>query len=281
MTTDRAQPASSGLFHIAFYHFATLDDPDAIAAHLRSLTKHLLGSILVAPEGINGVLAGSAAALDAFERALVCDAVFDSKFAGIVFKRSGCRTAPFGRIKVHRKNEIVALGIPDATVTGSRSRETHVSPDAWRTLIAREDVVVLDNRNSFEYRLGRFKGAVNPQVTHFRDFPGYVKSHAPQWKASGKKVAMYCTGGIRCEKTGDWMQELGLEVFQLDGGILNFFQAMPDAEKDWEGECFVFDNRIALDTRLEETDTTPEEVYKDEPDGEWRLQRARRLQEND
>lgn len=281
MTTDLAQPASSRLFHIAFYQFAALDDPDAVTAHLRMLTKDLLGSILVAPEGINGVLAGDARALDAFQEALVSDPFFGGKFAGIVFKRSGCKTAPFGRIKVHRKSEIVALGIPDAGVKGDHACATHVSPDAWRSLIAQEDVVVLDNRNGFEYRLGRFTGAVNPQVSHFRDFPDYVKTHAPHWKASGKKVAMYCTGGIRCEKTSDWMQELGLEVFQLDGGILNFFQAMPDAEQDWEGECFVFDNRIALDTRLEETATTPEDVYKDEPDGEWRLQRARRLQEND
>lgn len=281
MTTDLAQPASSGLFHIAFYQFAALDDPDAIAAHLRILTKDLLGSILVAPEGINGVLAGNASALDIFQGALVSDPVFGGKFVGIVFKRSACKTAPFGRIKIHRKSEIVALGVSDATVRDDGSRKTHVSPEAWRSLIAQEDVVVLDNRNGFEYRLGRFKGAVNPRVTHFRDFPEYVKTHAPQWKASGKKVAMYCTGGIRCEKTGDWMHELGLEVFQLDGGILNFFQAMPDAERDWEGECFVFDNRIALDTNLEETDTTPEDVYRDEPDGEWRLQRARRLQEND
>jgi UPF0176 protein len=104
-----------------------------------------------------------------------------------------------------------------------------------------------------------------------------VQAHADQWKAEGKKVAMYCTGGIRCEKTGMWMENLGLDVYQLEGGILNFFQSLPDADRDWQGECFVFDNRIAIDTKLQETSTTADEVYNDSPDEAWRLERAHRL----
>ena len=104
---------------------------------------------------------------------------------------------------------------------------------------------MIDNRNSFEYRLGRFKHAIDPGVDNFRDFPGYIQAQAPKWKAAGKRVAMYCTGGLRCEKTSSWMQDMGLTVYELDGGILNYFQQMPDADKDWQGECFVFDNRIA------------------------------------
>ncbi|MGB7481445.1 MAG: rhodanese-like domain-containing protein [Burkholderiaceae bacterium] len=269
-------PQSGPLFHIAFYRFVALPDADAVAARLRELAQGLAGSILVAEEGINGVLAGAAAALDAFERALLDDPVFERRFAGIVFKRSGCRTVPFHRLKVHRKKEIVALGAA-ARPDGGKNAGIDVSPANWRRLIAASDVVVIDNRNSFEYRLGRFKGAIDPQVAHFRDFPAYLAAQAPAWKAAGKRVAMYCTGGIRCEKTSRALDDLGLDIYQLEGGILNYFQAMPDAEQDWDGECFVFDNRIALDTRLQETGTSAEDVYRDEPDGAWRLQRAKRL----
>lgn len=265
------------LFHIAFYKFVRLADADAVVTRLRELTHDLLGSILVAEEGINGVLAGNAAALDAFEQALRSDPLFDGCFADIVFKRSACRTAPFARLKVHRKSEIVFLGVNDIDATGGAGID--VSPQDWRELIAQDDVVVIDNRNSFEYKLGKFRNAVDPGVDNFRDFPKYIEEHVPEWKAQGKRVAMYCTGGIRCEKTSAWMQEMGVPVYQLEGGILNYFLQMPDADKDWEGECFVFDNRIALDTHLQETDTTPEDVYGGEPDWEWRLQRARRLDE--
>jgi UPF0176 protein len=273
-----AQISPDKLFHIAFFKFVELSDPDAIVQDLRELTRELTGSILVATEGINGVIAGTAAQLDAFEHALRCDPRMGGNFADIAFKRSACKTAPFGRIKVHKKTEIVAIGVSGITGINKDGKSgINVTPAEWRKLIAQDDVVVIDNRNSFEYRLGRFKSAVDPHVSHFRDFPKYIEQHAPEWKAAGKRVAMYCTGGIRCEKTSAWMHDLGIEVYQLEGGILNYFQSMSDAEKDWEGECFVFDNRIALDTRLQETDTTLEDVYEGEPDGEWRIARAKRL----
>jgi UPF0176 protein len=265
------------LLHSAFYAFVPLPEPERIAARLRELTGSLTGSILVATEGINGVLAGRTSELRAFEHALTHDAAFDGRFAGIVFKHSACRTIPFARMKVHCKREIVAFGVDGVSPSSTTASESNVSPQAWRELIAQDDVVVIDNRNSFEFRLGRFKSAIDPKVPNFRDFPKYVEQHAAQWKAQGKRVAMYCTGGIRCEKSGAWMRDQGLEVFQLEGGILNYFQSMPDAEKDWQGECFVFDNRVALDTQLQETDTTLEQVYEGEPDGEWRIARARRL----
>ena len=262
------------LWHIAFYAFVTLPNPDVVARRLRELTQTLTGSILVAQEGINGVLAGPSLALDVFEHALTHDIAFDQRFAGAVFKRSACTTAPFARMKVHCKKEIVAFGVDGVSPA---SASASVSPQAWRNLIAQDDVILIDNRNSFEYRLGKFKSAIDPKVPNFRDFPKYVVANLPAWKAQGKRVAMYCTGGIRCEKASSWMREQGLEVFQLEGGILNYFQSMPDAEKDWDGECFVFDNRIALNTRLQEADTTLEQVYDGEPDGEWRIARARRL----
>lgn len=262
-------------FHIAFYKFAKLADADAVVTVCRELTHDLLGSILIADEGINGVLAGTATALDNFEHALKTDPRLGGAFSNIVFKRSACKTAPFARMKVHRKSEIVFLGVDNVDAVGRTGID--VSPQEWRELIAQDDVVVIDNRNSFEFKLGKFKNAIDPGVDNFRDFPKYIEEHVPEWQASGKRVAMYCTGGIRCEKTSAWMLDMGVPVYQLEGGILNYFLEMPDAEKDWEGECFVFDNRIALDTKMQETDTTLEDVYGGEPDWEWRLQRAKRL----
>lgn len=270
--------AADALLHTAFYQFARLEDADAVAMHLRALTRDLLGSILVADEGINGVLAGKTGAVSAFEQALRHDPFFQGKFVGIAFKHSACDTAPFSRMKVHRKSEIVYLGVEGVDAVGRTGID--VSPEEWRDLIAQDDVVVIDNRNSFEFKLGKFRNAVDPGVDNFRDFPTYIEQHVPQWKAEGKRVAMYCTGGIRCEKTSAWMLDMGVPVYQLEGGVLNYFEKMPDAEKDWEGECFVFDNRIALDTKLQETGTTLEDVYGGVPEWEWRLQRARRLDED-
>ncbi|MEO7547204.1 MAG: rhodanese-like domain-containing protein [Ramlibacter sp.] len=266
------------MLHTAFYKFTALAQPEEVAVVLRELVNApeagLTGSVLLATEGINGMLAGAPETIERIEQALLNDPRFAGAFSGMPFKRSECQTVPFRKLKVHVKKEIVPLGIDgvDARKTG-----TNVSPQDWRALIQQPDVVLLDNRNSFEYRLGHFEGAIDPQVTNFRDFPAYVQAHAQEWKAQGKRVAMYCTGGIRCEKTSAWMLELGLPSYQLEGGILNYFQQMPDAERDWHGECFVFDNRVALDTQLQETATTLDDVYLGEPDGAWRLARARRL----
>jgi UPF0176 protein len=258
-------------FHAAFYKFARVLDPQTLAAQLRSAAQGLLGSVLVAREGINGTVAGAASALNAFEHALKQDA----RFADVVFKRTACATPPFARLKIQVRSEIVALGVDNVDAIGDTGIQ--VSPQDWRTLIAQDDVVVIDNRNRFEYRLGHFTGAVDPQVTHFRYFPAFMRENIPAWRRQGKRIAMYCTGGIRCEKTGAWMKQLGVEIYQLEGGILNYFQTLPDAYKDFEGECFVFDNRIALNPQLQETATTLDTVYAGEPDGAWRIARAQRL----
>jgi tRNA pseudouridine32 synthase / 23S rRNA pseudouridine746 synthase len=266
------------VLHTAFYKFTEVADVDDVVAGVRALAAQLTGGIIVAEEGISGVAAGDAEAVAAFEVALTSADFAGGIFTGMPFKRSACVTQPFGRLKVSRKPEIVALGdvggdVPDVPADAHNA----LSPQAWRAMITRDDVVVLDNRNSFEYRLGKFAGAVDPEVAHFRDFPGFVEAHADNWKQQGKIVAMYCTGGVRCEKSSAWLSGLGLDVVYLDGGILNYFAEMPDAERDWQGECFVFDNRIALDTKLQETATTAEQVYADEPDGPWRIRRANRL----
>jgi tRNA pseudouridine32 synthase / 23S rRNA pseudouridine746 synthase len=265
------------VLHTAFYKFTAVADVDTVVVAVRALADGLMGGIIVAPEGISGVAAGPAGTVATFEQGLISGAFAGGIFAGMPFKRSACVTQPFGRLKVSRKPEIVALGIGDEGAVAPVDAHAAVSPAAWREVIARDDVVVLDNRNSFEYRLGKFAGAVDPEVAHFRDFPAFIEAHAGQWRRERKTIAMYCTGGVRCEKSSGWLAGLGLDVVYLDGGILNYFAAMPDAQRDWQGECFVFDNRIALDTKLQETATTAEQVYADEPDGPWRIRRANRL----
>ena len=272
------EPSPSPLLHSAFYRFVPLADPTAAADALRTLARELTGSIVVAHEGVNGTVAGTPAAVAAFEAAL--QEALDGALRGMAFKHSACTTPPFGRLKVGVKPEIVALGLPGALPAPDERDASHLSPAAWRELLARDDVVLLDNRNHFEVRLGRFRGAVDPGVHNFRDFAAWVRAHAGEWRAAHRPVAMYCTGGIRCDKTAPWLRDLGLEVYQLDGGILGYFQQLPDADRDWEGECFVFDNRVALDTRLRETATTAEQVFDPaHADEAWRLQRARRLDE--
>jgi len=272
------EPSPSPLLHSAFYRFVPLADPAAAADALRALARELTGSIVVAHEGVNGTVAGTPAAVAAFEAAL--QEALDGALRGMAFKHSACATPPFGRLKVGVKPEIVALGLPGALPAPDERDASHLSPAAWRELLARDDVVLLDNRNHFEVRLGRFRGAVDPGVHNFRDFVAWVQAHAGEWRAARRPVAMYCTGGIRCDKTAPWLRDLGLEVYQLDGGILGYFQQLPDADRDWEGECFVFDNRVALDTRLRETATTAEQVFDPaHADEAWRLQRARRLDE--
>ena len=263
------------VFHDAFYQFVSIADVDGTAATLRELTTALTGVLLVASEGINGTLAGTAAALDAFHRALATDPRLDGRFVGIAIKRSACLTPPFQRMKVHSRPEILPLGVEGVNAVGHTGLQ--VSPAQWRALLDDPNVVVVDNRNHFEVRLGRFRNAVDPHVHNFRDFPAYIEAQLPVWQAEGKQVAMYCTGGIRCEKTSAWLHERGVPVLQLEGGILNYFAQMPDAERDWDGECFVFDNRIALDTQLRETGTTAEQVYASAPDEAWRLRRAQQL----
>ncbi|WP_206208009.1 rhodanese-like domain-containing protein [Ahniella affigens] len=230
--------------HIAFYKFTPLQDLPSLQATLSAWCDALLGSVLLAAEGINGMLAGQAEALDAFEAKLTDPGFCNGVFVGTVFKRTDSATQPFQRMKVRIRPEIVPLGI-----VGVNGADTgiDVPPAEWRRLIRRDDVVVIDNRNHFEFEYGHFVGALDPGVTNFREFSEWIQERLPAWQAEGKTIAMYCTGGIRCEKTSAWMkQTLGLPVYQLQGGILNYFMQQPDAEQDYVGSCFVFDQREAL-----------------------------------
>ena len=285
-------PQPPQLLHSSFYRFHPIADPQAAAAQLRELAGELRGLILLADEGISAAVAGRPAAVQAFEAALLASELLGPQAdllpggaKPLMFKHSACATPPFGRLKVTVKPEIVALGLPEseALPAPDEQDDSHLSPQAWRALLAqveRGEAVLLDNRNHFEWRLGRFRGAVDPGVQHFRDFVAYVEAHAPAWRAANQPVAMYCTGGVRCDKTAPWMRSLGLQVFQLEGGIMNYLASQPDAAQDWEGECFVFDRRIALDAQLREAGTPLEAVFDpSHPDEAWRLQRARRLNE--
>ncbi|MEK0416637.1 MAG: hypothetical protein RI949_643 [Pseudomonadota bacterium] len=275
--------STTSLVHSAFYRFTPVNDPPSAADRLRAQTQRwadLQGALLLATEGLNGAVSGSLETVSDFEAWLTSEDFLNGALRGMVFKRSECQTPPFGRFKVVVKPEIVALGLPEfqALPTPDEHDATHLSPQAWQEMMQRDDVVILDNRNHFEFRLGHFKGAVDPQVRRFSDFVSYVQAHAPQWRAQGRPVAMYCTGGIRCDKTAPWMRSLGLEVYQLEGGILNYFQQMDDAQDHWDGECFVFDKRVALNTRMQETPTAAPEVFNtDDPEERWRLERALRL----
>lgn len=254
-----------GVNHASFYQFVPVAKPQVVADAVHELCTRLelLGHVLVAAEGINGMVAGTADAVTEFVAQLQSDAVNDGGFADLVAKRTDCDRPPFKKLKVKVKEEIVPLGVTgfDPTKRLADIAAADVPPQEWREFIARDDVVLIDNRNSFEYQVGRFRGAVDPEVTDFRDFADYVRGHADEWKASGTTVAMYCTGGIRCEKSSAWMQDLGLEVRQLQGGIINYFQQVPDADADWDGECFVFDDRVTLNTRCEDMGRT----FKDIP----------------
>ncbi len=256
-----------------------------MTALVRALAaQHMLeGLIDVAFEGISGAVSGTAEALDRFEAALISEAQFGNSFTGMAFKRTACKSKPFHMLKVSHAPELIRIGLDEEThktVDATTPHGVSLNPQEWSELLASDDVVVIDNRNSFEFALGRFKGAIDPEVAHYRDFPKFIEANLPIWKAEGKRVAMYCTGGIRCEKTAAWMDNLDTAVYTLEGGIINYLaqtKDLPEQGTDWQGECFVFDNRIALDSKLTETDTDIEDVYDEQRDGAWRIERAKRL----
>ncbi|WP_347266270.1 rhodanese-related sulfurtransferase [Paracoccus sp. (in: a-proteobacteria)] len=225
----------------ALYHFTRFPDPAALAAPLAELAaaQGVRGSLLLAPEGINGTIAGPRAGIDAVLahiRALPGCAALDCK-------ESTARTMPFGRLKLRLKREIVTMGQPGVDPTAATGR--HVQPRDWNALISAPDVAVIDTRNDYEVQIGSFAGAVNPGTRSFRDFPAWWRQNAQRFR--GKRIAMFCTGGIRCEKSTSFLLGEGVpEVFHLRGGILNYLEQVPERDSLWQGECFVFDRRVSL-----------------------------------
>ena len=230
----------------ALYKFVSLPDYRELQAPLLSFCRlqEIKGTLLLAQEGINGTIAGYRQQIDAvlaFLRA-------DSRFTDLEHKESYTETPPFERMKVRLKKEIVTLGLPE--INPNEKVGIYVQPEAWNDLISNPEVTVIDTRNDYEVTIGTFKGAENPQTQTFRDFPQYVKQHLDSSKQ--KKVALFCTGGIRCEKASSYLLSQGFEeVYHLKGGILKYLEAVPPEESLWEGECFVFDERVAVGHGLE------------------------------
>ena len=229
----------------ALYKFAKLPDYAEMQSTLLDfcLFQRLNGTILLAREGINGTVAGSRAAIDALALFLRSDA----RLADIELKESGADVMPFDRMKIKLKKEIVTLGV--AGTDPNKKVGTYVAPGQWNALISDPDVLLIDTRNSYEHDIGTFSGAINPHTTSFRQFPAYVRQNLDPVKH--KKIAMFCTGGIRCEKASAFMLEQGFaEVYHLRGGILKYLEEIPEEKSLWQGECFVFDQRISVSQGL-------------------------------
>lgn len=232
----------------AFYRFAALPRPDALRPALVALgrAQGLRGSILLAPEGINGTVAGPASGIDA----LITHLRGLPGFAELDWKESRAETLPFGRLKVRLKREIVTMGRPE--VSPARGTGTHVPPADWNDLIAAPDVAVIDTRNAYEVAIGTFQGAVDPGTAAFGDFPDWWATERHRF--AGKRIAMFCTGGIRCEKATAFLRQQGVEeVYHLQGGILKYLEEIPADQSLWRGGCFVFDQRVALGHGLHPT----------------------------
>ena len=230
----------------ALYHFTPIDDPVSFrdAVH-EVMTEHeVRGTILVASEGINGTVSGSREGIDA----LLSHLRVQPGLSSLEHKESYTDKCPFLRTKVRLKKEIVTLGIEG--VDPNRTVGTYVDPENWNDLISRDDVILIDTRNDYEFQVGTFKGAVNPNTQSFREFPDYVHQNLNPDKHP--KVAMFCTGGIRCEKATSWLKEEGFgEVYHLKGGILNYLEKVERDASLWDGECFVFDGRVTVDHDLQ------------------------------
>jgi UPF0176 protein len=234
----------------ALYRFVALDDYTDLRAPLLDKLKQLniCGTLLLAAEGINGTVAGNDADIAALLNWLETADCWQGRLVGTEVKKSWTNKRPFTRSKVKLKKEIVTMGIEN--IDPNQSVGTYVQPSDWNELISDPDVVLIDTRNEYEVQVGAFKGAINPHTTNFREFPGYAQRELDTYK--NKKVAMYCTGGIRCEKSTAYMKSLGIdEVYHLKGGILKYLEEVPKEQSLWEGECFVFDERVAVDHDLQ------------------------------
>lgn len=225
----------------ALYHFARFADPAALQPGLQALclAEGVKGSLLLAPEGVNGTIAGSREGIDrvlAAIRALPgCD--------GLEWKESQVERVPFGRMKVKLKREIVTMGLPDIDPLARVGN--YVAPQDWNDLIRDPETVLIDTRNDYEVAIGTFTGAVDPGTRAFGEFPDWWQANRDRF--AGKRVAMFCTGGIRCEKATNYLLGQGVnDVHHLQGGILKYLEAVPEGESLWQGECFVFDDRVSV-----------------------------------
>lgn len=241
------EPAAPMFTVAALYHFARFDDPAALRGPLLDLCRAqgVSGTILLAPEGVNGTIAGTAPAI-----ALVLAHIRGLPgCAGLVWKQSHAAVQPFNRMKVRLKREIVTMGQPDVDPLAAVGH--YVTPADWNALISAPDVAVIDTRNDYEVGIGSFAGAVDPQTKSFGEFPAWWADNKDRFH--NKRIAMFCTGGIRCEKSTNYLLSQGVaEVFHLQGGILKYLEEVPQDQSLWQGECFVFDGRVSVGHGLTE-----------------------------
>ncbi len=231
----------------ALYHFTRFDDPDALRPGLVEIcaAHDTKGTLLVAQEGINGTIAGTRAGIDAALKAIRAL----PGCAALEHKESTATEMPFNRLKVRLKREIVTMGQPD--VDPAQGTGHYVDPEDWNALIAQPDVAVIDTRNDYEVAIGTFEGAIDPQTKSFGEFPVWWEANKERFH--NKRVAMFCTGGIRCEKSTNFLLGQGVEdVFHLKGGILKYLEHVPEEDSRWDGECFVFDGRVSVGHGLKE-----------------------------
>ncbi len=242
------RPDAAGAWLVAaLYHFARFDRYEQFREPLQAFcdANGIKGTLLLAREGINGTVAGSDAAI----AALLAHLRAQPEFAALEHKESRASKMPFVRMKVKLKKEIVTMGVED--IDPMRIVGTYVDPKDWNALISDPDTIVIDTRNDYETAIGIFKGAVDPNTKTFREFPDWVRNNAGLHNKP--KIAMYCTGGIRCEKATAFMKEEGFdEVYHLKGGILKYLEEVPAEESLWEGACFVFDERVSVEHGLKE-----------------------------
>lgn len=242
------RPEATGDFCVAaLYHFARFERYESMRAPIIQLCQEngVKGTLLLAAEGINGTIAGTDAGIANvlnYLRAM-------PEFKALEHKESRASKMPFVRLKIKLKKEIVTMGVPD--IDPNKIVGTYVDPKDWNALISDPDTIVIDTRNDYETAIGIFKGAVDPQTKTFREFPDWVKNNTGLHNKP--KIAMYCTGGIRCEKSTAFMKEQGFEeVYHLKGGILKYLEEVPEEESLWEGACFVFDERVSITHGLKE-----------------------------
>ena len=249
MNQNTVAPEGAGQIVIcAMYKFVTLENYQEIRQPLWDFMEEheIKGTLLLALEGINGTVSGSRAAIDALLNWLNKD----ERINPISFKESYEDSQPFYRTKVKLKKEIVTMGVEG--IDPRKTVGTYVKPQEWNQLISDPDVTVIDTRNDYEIEIGTFKHAINPNTETFREFPQYVADNLDP--AKNKKVAMFCTGGIRCEKSTAYLKEQGFEeVYHLEGGILKYLEDVPKEDSLWQGDCFVFDNRVAVNHDLEKS----------------------------
>ena len=236
---------------IAFYQFVSLKNIDQLQVFILKFCQKnsIKGTILLASEGINGTISGDEKKIQKFIEFIKEDSFFKNNFKNIEHKESWASKNPFYRMKVRLKKEIVALGVEG--VSPAKMVGQYVNPEDWNALIKDPNTIVIDTRNNYEVDIGTFKNSINPHTDSFREFPTFVKKNLKDNKQ--KKVAMFCTGGIRCEKATSLMLEKGFEdVYHLKGGILKYLENIPKEKSLWEGECFVFDQRVAVTHGLDE-----------------------------